>query len=226
MDVTMNNLSEKGNVKSWQGSIYALSESSPMHVGFIASYGHHRFETERNLSFCDINRQASSSSAGYSLSALLEAGYQIDFGNHAYITPTASLQAIHLNRDAFTEQAASSLDLIVAKEHTTSFPGRLGLVIGKNTMDSKGGRFSSEVSAFLRHEFASDIQYSHTAAFAGAPDLAFVIKGDSERRNSCELGIKFLYETSSHFSIFTAYNANLTKDLTEQTALAGFSFKW
>ena len=226
MDVTMNDLSEKGNVKSWQGSLYALSESSPLHVGFIASYGHHRFETERNLSFGDISRQASSRHTGYSLSALLEAGYRVDFGNKAYITPTASFQAIRLNRDAFTEQSASSLNLLVAGEHTTSFPGRLGFVIGKSTMDSKGGRFNSEVSAFLRHEFASSNQYSHTAAFAGAPDQTFVIKGDSEMRNSCELGIKFLYETSSHFSIFTACNANQTKNLTEQTALAGISFKW
>jgi uncharacterized protein with beta-barrel porin domain len=226
MDVTMNNLLEKGNVLSWQGSLYALSKNGPWHVGVIASYGHHRYDTERNISFCEISRQATALYDGNSLSALLEAGYKVEFGNHAYITPTASFQALRLSRDAFTEQSASALDLIVTKEDTTSLPGRLGLVIGKNSRDSNGGSFNFELYGFLRHDFGSDILYSQTAAFAGSPDFAFVIKGDTRKRDRYELGIKLAYETSSHFSFFSACNANLTKDLTEQTGLVGFSFKW
>ncbi|WP_223294053.1 autotransporter outer membrane beta-barrel domain-containing protein [Chlorobium limicola] len=225
-DLSMDNLNEKANVDSWQGSLYGLYKDGPLHIGLIGSYGSHNYTTTRHIDFSCVNRTASADYDAYDLSASLEAGYRIDTGKNTFIMPTASLQAIWLNSEAFAEKGASALNLIVDDEHSTTLPGRIGLTFGVETTDRKGGKFTPEVRFALRHDFAADNQYSHQASFAGAPDQSFTIKSDRVERDSFEAGATLAYETKSGTSIFVSYDANLASDMNEQAAAFGFRYTW
>ncbi|WP_153000676.1 autotransporter outer membrane beta-barrel domain-containing protein, partial [Chlorobium limicola] len=226
MDLSMDDLSENADVESWQGAIYGFYKDGPLHVGLIGSYGSHDYSTTRNIDFSCVNRTATADYDADDLSAAIEVGYRIETGKNTFIMPTASLQAIWLSRDAFTEKGASALNLIVDEEHTTSLPGRIGLTFGGKTTDRKGGKFTPEMRIAWRHDFAADNQYSHQASFAGAPDQSFTINGNDEVRDSFEAGATLAYETKSGTSIFVSYDANLAKDMNEQAAAFGFRYTW
>jgi len=226
MDLSMDDLSENADAESWQGAIYGLYKDGPIHVGLIGSYGSHDYKTTRKIDFSCVNRTALADYNAYDLSAHLEAGYRIDTGKNTYVMPAASLQAIWMNRDAFTENGASAMNLIVDEEQTTSIPGRIGLTFGGETTDRNGGKFTPEIRVAWRHEFAADNQYSHQASFAGAPAQSFVIKGDGLKRDSFEAGATVAYETKSGTSIFVSYDASLASDMNEQAAAFGFRYTW
>ncbi len=221
--VTMKDLSDTGNVTSYQASFYGSYFSDPWYVNGIIAYGHNRYDTTRGIFFGGVTRTANALYDGYTVSGCTEAGYRFRKGGISII-PIVSLQAGYLARDGFTETDAGALNLNADKDHTASLLGGMGVRLRKD-FETASGTITPELKIRWLHEFS---RYDNmvNASFAGSPASAFTVQGDKPQRSSAAIGFGLTHRAGNNVSLFLVYDANLAGDRTEQGGSMGIRYRW
>jgi outer membrane autotransporter protein len=75
------------------------------------------------------------------------------------------------------------------------------------------------------HEFA-DRAATVTASFVGAPTSSFNVLGAKRDRDSALIGTGFELATSPRFTVFAAYNGDLTGNSTSHAGTIGLRYRW
>jgi outer membrane autotransporter protein len=221
--VNMKDLSDKGEISSYQGSIYGAYFNAPWFVDGLVAYGYNRYDTSRDILFGEIARTANAKYAGNAFSVYTEAGYRFKIDS-INIIPVAGFQAGYLIRDSFTERDAGALSLNVDGEHTSSFLSSLGVKFRRD-FESNAGIFTPELRAKWLHEFSNN-DYALNASFAGSPVSTFSVKGDKPNKDSVVLGLGLNYNTKQNLSLFLTYDATLSGDRTEHGGSLGLQYRW
>jgi outer membrane autotransporter protein len=221
--VDMKNLSDTGNVSSYQGSLYGAYLNGPWYVNGILAYSHNIYHTSRNISFGGMSSVASADYSGDTLAAYGEAGYRIEI-NTVNIIPMASFQASYLTRNGFTEIDGGDLSLTADGEHRASYLSALGIKMRKD-FSVKKTTITPEVRVKWLHEFSDDDNMLH-ASFAEAPSSTFIVKGDKPDRDSIALGFGLTCLAKENLNIFLTYDANIASDRTEQGVSLGLRYRW
>jgi len=221
--VDMKDLSDKGTISSYQGSLYGAYLSGPWYVNGILAYSYNRYDTSRDISFGGINRTANADYTGHTIAAYTEAGYLFKIDTLSII-PMASFQTSYLTRNGFTEEDAAALNLSVDRERTASYLGALGIKVRKDFART-AGMITPELRIKWLHEFSNDA-YVLNASFADAPGSTFSVRGDRPNRDSLALGFGLTCLTKDNVSIFLTYDANISEDHTEQGGSMGIRYRW
>ncbi len=219
----MDGLDDTAEVSIYQAALYGAYQSSQWYFNGIIAYGHNSYESSRNIAFDSINRTAKADYTGHELSGYAEAGYNVKIDTFS-ITPLASLQASHLNRNGFTEKGAGSLNLSVKKENTQSFTSALGVRVKKDYHTSLG-IITPDIRLRWLHEF-QDVEYQIDAAFDGYSSSAFIAQTDKTARDSAAFDLGIAWRIKDNLDLVMAYNATISSDRTQHTGLLGVTFWW
>ncbi len=221
--VDMNELSENGNVSSYQGSVYGAYNGGPLYVHGLVGYGYNRYDTTRNISFGNISRTANGNYTGSSLSGYVEAGYRLPIDSVSLI-PMASLQAGSLWRYNFIETDAGALNLDVENEYATSIIGSAGFKL-KKEFKLQGGTLTPELRVRWLHEFANN-DYSMSAVFASDPISTFTVNGDGAKRDSSVIGFGLAWDIGKTLGMTLSYDVNVSGDRTDHSGMIGMRYRW
>jgi outer membrane autotransporter protein len=221
--VSLKDLDESYEVKSYLASIYGAWSSDPWYVNALLAYGFNRYDTSRHIAFGSIDRTARADYSGYTVSGLAETGYRFDM-NVVDVIPMASLQISYLNREAFKEKDAGALNLDVDKEDTISVLSALGVKLRKR-FETEYGAVTPELWVQWMHEYSDDA-YAVSASFAGSPGATFTVKSDKPEQNRAAVGLGFCWEPLTNVDLILTYSANFSKDTTEHGGAIGLRYKW
>jgi len=217
-------LTDKGEVNSYQSALYGSYSSGPWYVDGLFSYARNRYDTSRGILFGSINRTAKGDYDGDEVSGYLEGGYRFKYRGFD-VQPLASLQVIYLSQESYTEKDAGALNLVVDEEDTTSLVGTLGVRVAKEFDMSKGVKVIPEVRARWAYEFSNE-DYLVNARFEGSTTGSFRVEGDKPNRNSGLLGLGFTIRAHKNFNFSVDYDADVSGDRTVQALRAGVTFTW
>jgi outer membrane autotransporter protein len=222
-NVSMKDLSEKGDVKTWQGSLYGAWDTGIWYLSGIAGYGYNSYDTSREIAFGALGRNAKADYAGHAIGGSAEAGYRFTLDTLSII-PTLGFQASHLSRNPFTEKDAGALNLVAGRSDTSSYQSSVGIRLTKDfSIDT--GTVTPELRARWLHEFSSD-DYLLNASFAGSPVSMFTVRGDRPDRDRAALGFGLTCATRVNLSLFLAYDALISGDRTEHGGSLGMRYTW
>ncbi|MFA9480202.1 autotransporter domain-containing protein [Phycisphaerales bacterium AB-hyl4] len=143
----------------------------PWFIDAAATYGYHRFETERNMPALGLTTESKHN--GHDLSAFVRGGYQFSF-NRFHLTPTASAEYLYLREDGYTESGVGALD--VDSRSSDSLRTRVGLTLDYR-FDVNNVQFVPELAGGWEREHLST---------SGTMRARFVSGGDSFTINVAE----------------------------------------
>uniref|UniRef100_B0T4N4 Outer membrane autotransporter barrel domain protein n=1 Tax=Caulobacter sp. (strain K31) TaxID=366602 RepID=B0T4N4_CAUSK len=121
-----------------------LSMSGQFGVGYNA------YRQHRQIDF--LGRTASASFDGRQYLGQLRAGYTIPLADAISVTPFASVRAVHLKNDGYTESGAGAANLQVGRLTVDSVSHEIGIQ-GGATLDTAAGRISPSLKIGWVHNY-------------------------------------------------------------------------
>ncbi len=180
-------------------------------VDMRLSYGQSTNEGRRQITFASTEAASDFDSQILGFGAGLSRSYAL--GANTDVTPSVRVDYTVIKDEAYTETGAGALNLSVNSRNTEA------LVLSLVSTFSHRLNTSTELIADLGIGYdAINERDSITAAFAGAPDAAFVTQGidRSPWQLTGSLGVK--YETAQGAEITGRYSAAHRNDFLNQTA--------
>jgi subtilase-type serine protease len=223
-EVKFDELMDKGNQDSYQGSVYAYYDGKPWYAEGVLTYAYNTYKMDRFINVGGITRLANSEYKGNEYAGYAEVGYKLDAGGIVVIQPLAAFQAVYLMQDGYTETGAGDLNLIVDSQDTGSYQSYLGLRISKAiTM----GKFvlTPDARAKWAHEFSSD-DHLINAKFSSAGSGSFTVEADRPSRDTAIVGVGLTGRFNKNLSMYIQYDAELNRDYTNHTGMLGLRFSW
>ena len=196
--------------KAWSNSVSVAAYSSftdaNVYVDALAGYAYSSNLMQRYIVIPGLQpRQANASTGANQFLGQVETGYQfaVYAPAAATVTPFARFQAASINQAGFTEWGASSLNLSVAQQTTTSLRTTLGADLAGTI-----GPLALGLRLGWLHEYA-DTSRPMTAAFAGAPTASFTVYGATPQRDSAVLGFSAAAEVAAAMQLYLRYNGEV-----------------
>ena len=116
----------KGSVNSARFGIYGLWEApSSWYVNSAIYYGHHRFKSDRIMTF--VPTIAHQRHDGHHISGLTEVGKDITLAQSLVLTPYVGVGALFLRENGYTEYGAGVQNLSVKGRNSTTLQGKGGV---------------------------------------------------------------------------------------------------
>ena len=116
----------KGSVNSARFGIYGLWEApSSWYVNSAIYYGHHRFKSDRLMTF--VPTIAHQRHDGHHISGLTEVGKDITLAQSIVLTPYVGVGALFLRENGYTEYGAGVQNLSVKGRNSTTLQGKGGV---------------------------------------------------------------------------------------------------
>lgn len=205
----------KGEVDSYQATLYAGWTAGGTFVDAALGYGHSRYDTSRASVVAGLGLTAGSSADGDDWSAEIGAGHRFTLGT-AWFEPRAGLRWERVQRDAFTESGAGPWSLGVGAQTVTALRGSIGARMG--TVMQAGG-LTLEPTAMLawEHDFR-DTAAGGTHGFAGT---AFQVSGAEPGRDAALIGAGIAVRLTDTLKASVGYTGELREGDTAHTATAG-----
>lgn len=125
-DVTRPDSSTEGKIDIWNYGTYALWQPAYGYIEAIVNLSDQSYDDQREISFGQINRLATSSHDGRGKTAYLGAGLDRTILGFR-VRPTAAMEYGRLHQDSFTEDGADSLNLWVDSRDEDSLRSQLGM---------------------------------------------------------------------------------------------------
>jgi uncharacterized protein with beta-barrel porin domain len=190
---------------TWPLTAYAAYLPQSFYAYGSLGYALNLFNLERGLSFGDLNRTASSSTAGHQLNAYGEAGYDLKV-SPLVLTPVVSLAYSGLWVDGFTERGAGALNLKVASQNATSLQTGVG---AKVAAPLKRGPVTVVPQAYatFQHEFANDSRGLNASLSQSGSTFNF--QTDAAKKNYASVGANLTILTERNFRVQLNYNAEV-----------------
>lgn len=221
--LSMDQLDDKADVSIYSAALYGGYCGTPWYVHGALAYGYNRYDTRRHIVFGDVDRTADATYTGHTVSGYVEAGYPLEIQT-LRVTPLASLSAAYLMRDAFTEEGAGALNLMVDKERSRSLTASLGARV-KRDFKTVAGTVTPEASVRWQHEFL-DTDYSIDAAFNGYSSSAFTVQTDSAARDSAAIELGVAWAIRENLDLAAQYAAVFSADRSQHVGAIGMRLRW
>lgn len=188
-------------IETGDATLYVGYNPGCFYVDTFLSGAWNRYDNHRNIAF--IGRTAHAKFDGQEYSALVSAGYDLNFGRCFTITPITSVEYTHLHLDGFTETGADALNLLQAAQRYDSLQTGLGAMLGY-TINTCVGNLYLEVHAKWLYDCVK-YRIRNFSAFAGNPSVVFSTKGNVVERNGAEAGVGATLFTSGNFTLDAQY---------------------
>ena len=215
-DVDSKGNANKTGIESYQGTIYGSYEpDSPWYFNGAFSFAWNEYDGERYVSFGTINRQAAADYAGQQYSVYGDANYEIQQGDWT-ITPTASLQYVHLALDGYTETGADSLNLTVDSQGYDFLQSGLGAKMAWD-FAGNGGTWTPEIRAKWLYDFIGDKQQT-TSSFTGG-GASFSTNGADPAQHSFDLGAGLTFLSAKNVEVSFNYDYEVKEDFNSHSGV-------
>ncbi len=213
--------------KAWSNNVsvaaYASFTEANVYVDALAGYGYSNNQLQQYIVIPGLQpRQANGSTGANQFLGQVETGYKLALyaPAQATVTPFARFQASSINQAGFTEWGASSLNLTVAQQTTTSLRTTLGADLAGTI-----GPLLLGVRLGWLHEYA-DTSRPMTAAFAGAPTAGFTVYGASPQRDSAVIGFSANATLADNMAIYLRYDGEIASGADNHTLNLGLRYRW
>ena len=213
--------------KGWSNAVsvaaYGSFTRSNLYVDGLAGYAYANNQLQQYLAIPGLQpRQANGSTGTNAFLGQVETGYRVDIyaPAAATVTPFARFQATSINQAGFTEWGASSLNLTVAQQTTTSLRTTLGADLAGTL-----GPMALGLRLGWLHEYA-DTSRPMTAAFAGAPTAGFTVYGAAPQRDSAVIGFQASARVADSTSLYLRYDGDVGTGSDNHALNVGLRFSW
>jgi outer membrane autotransporter protein len=209
--------------KSYQAGLYGRYRANAAHVDGIVSYAQNPTDSSRAVVVGALNRTATASFNGSTLSAQLEAGYT--FKGRIDVTPLAGLQWTRQYQNDYTEQGAGALNLVVPSRTLELLRSTVGARALYPFESAGATRMALEARAGWAHEFRD--QGALSARLAGDPTGAsFSVTGISIPRDSAVLGLGLAAEAKRNLRVYAELSAEANGVQRTYGIAAGLRYRW
>ncbi len=222
-----------GNTDNYSAALYASftangSNGGGLYVDALAGYAYSDNRMQRAMAIPGLaTRIASGQTGANQFLGQIEAGYRIGLleAAQATITPFARFQTVAVSQNPFTESGAQSLNLGVAQQNTTSVRTVIGADLGANIPVGMERPLGVTIRLGWAHEYA-DTSRPITAAFAGAPAVAFTVYGAQPLRDAAVVGLGLNTQIGASTSIYARYDGEITGRDDTHAISAGLRMTW
>jgi outer membrane autotransporter protein len=216
--------------RGWSNSVviaaYGSFTQAALYVDALAGYAHFDNRLQRQISFPGVQRTANGNTQANQAFGQVEAGYKLPTGiANTSVTPFARLQLSTTTQDGFSEWGASSIDLAVTAQTTTSARGVLGVDLAGSFDIGETHTLDLNLRLGWSHEYA-DTSRPMTAAFAGAPGNPFTVYGATPSRDAAALGFQARTKVTDQAQLYLRYDGELSSQSDTHTLNAGVRFVW
>jgi outer membrane autotransporter protein len=216
--------------QGWTDSVSVAAYGSFTQGGFyadaLAGYAYLNNQLQRQISIPNLQpRTANGSTGANQFLAQVEAGYKVGVWEMASVTPFARFQTSSTTQNAFTEAGASSLNLNVAQQTTTSLRTVLGAAFDTNIPLGSERALGLSLRLGWQHEYA-DTGRPITAAFAGAPAASFTVYGATPTRDSAIVGLAATTSIAAATQLYLRYDGELATGTDNHALTAGLRMSW
>lgn len=170
---------------SYQATAYVGHEPGPWFVNAALSYAYNEYSGSRRVAFTGVDREARSEFAGHSYSGFASAGLHLSAGSFS-ITPLASIEAMRVHVDGYTETGAGDINLKLQARKYDFVESGLGLKVAHH-FSYAGGSFVPEVHGRWLHEL-SNPKLAQTASFTAAGSPSFTTPGFRDANDTYNVG--------------------------------------
>ncbi|WP_305190212.1 autotransporter domain-containing protein [Reyranella sp.] len=217
-----------GTSNTIQAGLYGSFTPGAFYLDGLAGYAYSANQMQRPIAIPGLASMTAVGQTGANqFFGQLEAGYRVELGGNAgaYVTPFARLQGATSTQNAFTENGAGALNLSVAAQTTNSLRSVLGAQLGGSMDMGWRDKLALQLRLGWSHEYA-DTGRPVTAAFAGAPALAFTTYGVSPQRDGVLLGFSANTAVADSTSLYFRYEGDFSGADSSHALTAGVRLAW
>ncbi len=201
----------------------------------LAGYMNLQYDSDRNISFGGLNRNASANWSGNGFTSALAAEYDwILSGNKASrnavrIKPSTYFSYALHNQGSFSESGAESLNLQVDSHTADSLIYGIGFTLETPIVTGKTSRLIPRLYVGYEYDFNGDTNEEHqlTSSFAEVPALGSIdVLGQNRGANAVDVALSLEYETSDTLSLYGNVGGAFWSNGNEINYGAGLRLRW
>ncbi len=197
---------------TYGGSLWGIYRpSNPWKLTGLIGYTNFQYDSNRNINFGGLDRNATASWSGNGFTTALEAEYDWILSankadrNAIRLKPnTYVAYSLHSQGD-ITESGAQSLNLAVDSHTADSLVYGIGFTLETPIQVASSTRLIPRLSVGYEHDFNADTNEEHqlTASFADVPALGSLdVLGQNRGANDLNVALNVELETSDQFSLY------------------------
>jgi autotransporter-associated beta strand protein len=197
---------------TYGGSLWGIYRpSNPWKLTGLIGYTNFQYDSNRNINFGGLDRNATASWSGNGFTTALEAEYDWILSankadrNAIRLKPnTYVAYSLHSQGD-ITESGAQSLNLAVDSHTADSLVYGIGFTLETPMQVASSTRLIPRLSVGYEHDFNADTNEEHqlTASFADVPALGSLdVLGQNRGANDLNVALNVELETSDQFSLY------------------------
>lgn len=142
------------DVDSLSLSLYGTWFDNDRYLSLTAGYGHHSYDSVRELDFADLRADGDFSGDTFTLAP--EVGKLFRYKSLS-IEPYAGLTYMHFHQEAYTEDGAGDASLSVSADNEDAVSTELGTRFRKMWALDNGGYLMPQLQLAWRHDFADEV---------------------------------------------------------------------
>ena len=181
------------------------------------------FNNDRLISINDLVRSAEAGYAGYDMAAQISTLYELRKGGFS-LTPVGRLHYDFIYMDAFEEQGADSVNLIVSDRLVHSLGHEIGTAIAYN-IEVGSWLVRPEIGAGWFHEYL-DTRRDIRSSLTGAPDNSFTIATSAPPGNTFRWQAGIGFAQGQSLSSTLMYAAELYEKIWNHSLRAGLTYRY
>jgi autotransporter-associated beta strand protein len=200
------------NSDTYGGSLWGIYRpSNPWKITGLIGYTNFQYDSNRNINFGGLDRNASANWSGNGFTTVLEAEYDWILSankadrNAIRLKPnTYVAYSLHSQGD-ITESGAQSLNLAVDSHTADSLVYGIGFTLETPIQLASSTRLIPRLSVGYEHDFNANTNEEHelTASFADVPALGSLdVLGQNRGANDLNVALNVELETSDQFSLY------------------------
>lgn len=214
-----NNLTDRGDVTSWQIGLYAVKKFERMYTFGIVNYGHNQFHIDRTINTGNGQSIATSDFTGNQFGSYGELGWNVQ-GRIWRLQPLLGLQYMSVS-NGWAMEAGTPAALNVSSSNLRTLQSHLGArLISRRMIDNYGRRWTPYLNARWVYDMLGH-QATSTASLSGAPGASWAITGNQTSRSMLMFGPGLNLEITSGVSAFVNYEVQWGTDYQAYTGSGG-----
>jgi outer membrane autotransporter protein len=202
------------NVDSLSLSLYGTWFNNDRYASLTLGYGHHSYDSVRNLEFAGLRAEGDFSAQTFSIAP--EVGKLFRVGSFG-IEPYAGLNYTHFSQESYTEKGAGDADLSVDDDSDDIVFSELGTRFRKTWAFDDGGYLMPQLTLAWRHDFNDEVVT--VAQLAGA-STSFRTTAIDVVSDVFDLGAGVEWQIDKNKALCTQYDAELGSGFTAHTLQA------
>ena len=220
-DLTLENRAASGDFSATLAGAYLRWDQEALHVkaAASASLGDASMERRSPLAATPITSEFSVASAVLGA----EAGYSLHVASYG-VRPLVRLNAVSLERDAFTEQGSSGAELEVRRLGQSGGELGVGIELSRPWLMT-GSRWAQLQGSVVLLDQYGDVAASQSASFSGTAPV-FSVRSASEKGWVTEYGLGGEFYLASHSALWLGLQGRQSDNGSETHGLIGFSQRW